>query len=31
MLLGLSIGLAGLATQLAILVTAFPHFLRETV
>jgi len=31
MLLSMVVGLAGLAAQVAILVTAFPHFLRETV
>jgi hypothetical protein len=30
-LIGAAIQLVGLAVQLAILVTAFPHFLRETV
>jgi hypothetical protein len=31
MLVALAIGLAGLAAQISILVTAFPYFLRETV
>jgi hypothetical protein len=31
MLLTMAVGLAGLAAQISILVSAFPHFLRETV
>jgi hypothetical protein len=31
MLVVVTIGLAGLAAQISVLVTAFPHFLRETV
>jgi len=31
LLVALAMGLAGIAVQISILVTAFPHFLRETV